>query len=80
MTGEVSIFEKSNNDWSSLMTSQNDLENTYDLEWKNFMDSIESVDSVMVSGEDGLRALEIIDCARISASLGKKIKVLKSGN
>jgi predicted dehydrogenase len=53
------------------------IDKTYFLEWQEFMDAIREGRSPMVTGEDGLRVIEVIEAARVSAELGIQTKVIR---
>ena len=70
LTGEVDLFEEGATSWKKLYAHQPQIDETYRDEWQNFVDSIHEKKIPFVVGEDGLRVLEIIEAARISATTG----------
>ena len=78
ITGEVDLFEESANSWKSLYTHQPQKDETYLSEWLIFIDFISKKEVPIVTGEDGLRVLEIIEAARISAPTGVQVMVSRS--
>jgi predicted dehydrogenase len=76
LTGEVSIFEHNKNVWEKIYTDPNDLNKTYELEWLSFIDSVNTGNKPFVTGEDGLRVIEIIEAIRIASDTGGKVPVV----
>jgi predicted dehydrogenase len=70
LTGEVDLFEESATSWNRLFHHQPEKDETYRAEWQDFTDSIQDKKIPFVSGNDGLRVLEIIEAARTSALCG----------
>jgi len=76
LTGEVSIFEHNKNAWEKIYTDPNNLNKTYELEWLSFIDSVNTGNKPFVTGEDGLRVIEIIEAIRIASDTGGKVPVV----
>jgi len=70
LTGEVDLFEEGATSWKKLYSHQPQKDETYRTELQDFVDSIEKKKIPFVTGNDGLRVLEIIEAARISATTG----------
>jgi predicted dehydrogenase len=75
LTGEVTIFEPSTNSWRELFRASSERDESYIAEWKSFLKSVEENMDPVVSGEDGLRVLEIIEAARKSSPTGVQVAV-----
>jgi predicted dehydrogenase len=76
--GEVSFFQAGKRTWETLFTNDNGMEETYILEWQELIRAIEQNMSPAVTGEDGLRVVEIIEAARLSAESGIQTPVIRS--
>ena len=76
LTGEVSIFEHNKNAWKKIYIDPNELSKTYELEWLSFIDSVNTGNKPFVTGEDGLRVIEIIEAIRIASDTGGKVPVV----
>ena len=76
--GEVSIFRAGEKTWQTLFTNDNGIEDTYILEWHELIKAIEKKRSPAVTGEDGLRVVEIIEAARLSSKSGIQTAVIRS--
>ena len=76
--GEVSLFQAGEKTWKTLFANDNGKEETYILEWQELISAIEERRSPAVTGEDGLRVVEIIEAARLSAKRGIQTAVIRS--
>ena len=76
--GEVSLFQAEKKSWETLFNNDNGIEETYILEWQELVRAIEKNMSPAVTGEDGLRVVEIIEAARLSAESGIQTAVIRS--
>lgn len=76
--GEVSIIQAGEEIWKTLFVNDNGIEETYVLEWQEFIDAIKEKRDPAVTGEDGLRVVEIIEAARLSYKSGIQTAVIKS--
>jgi len=76
LSGEVSIFVHNHSNWEKIYKDPNDLSKTYELEWLSFMDSVSTGCKPFVTGEDGLRVIEIIEAVRIASNTGGKVPVV----
>jgi predicted dehydrogenase len=70
LTGEVELFEEGAPRWKKLYGHPPQRDETYRAEWQDFVDSIQDNRIPFVTGDDGLRVLEIIEAARMSANMG----------
>ena len=76
LTGEVSLYEEGVNEWRELFVLPNKRDDSYIAEWQNFIGCVTEQKQPLVTGEDGLKVLQIIDAARHSAtSEGRMSKV-----
>lgn len=80
LNGEVELFEAGAKAWRSLYSVPHQRDDSYLAEWTNFIESISKNKLPLVSGEDGLRVLEIIDAARQSAESGGRARVATAIN
>ena len=76
--GEVSFFQAEKKSWETLFNNDNGIEETYILEWQELIRAIEQNTSPAVTGEDGLRVVEIIEAARLSAESGIQTAIIRS--
>lgn len=67
---EVSVFKSNSKEWELLFTGNTSADDVYVKEWKNFLHCVNTGDAPQVSGEGGLRVLEVIDAALKSAPTG----------
>jgi len=80
LKGEVELFEAGAKVWRSLYSDPHQRDESYLAEWRNFIENISENKLPLVSGEDGLRVLEIIDAARQSAESGGRARVATAIN
>ena len=76
--GEVSLFQAGRKTWETLFANDNGIEETYALEWQELISAIDEKRSPAVTGEDGLRVVEIIEAARLSSKSGIQTAVIRS--
>lgn len=76
--GEVSLFKPGESDWTVIFTKDNGIEETYILEWRELIRAIQEKTSPTVTAEDGLRVVEIIEAARLSAKNGNQTAVIRT--
>ena len=82
LTGEVELYAEGEKEWRKLFSEQNQRDACYFAEWKNFIDCVIEQKVPLISGEDGLKVLQIIEAARNSAvSCGQlyEIKKIQAG-
>ena len=70
LTGKVELFKEGAPGWKKLYGHEPQRDETYRAEWQDFVDSIQDKRIPFVTGVDGLRVLEIVEAARISANTG----------
>lgn len=75
ITGEVSVFEEGALSWKILFTHSPQMDETYLAEWKEFVNCVNMGIAPFVTGQDGLRVLEIVESVRSSADSGAEILV-----
>ena len=76
LNGVVLFFPAGSNEWVELFSHLHHLDESYLAEWKNFIECVVQHSKPLVTGEDGLKVLEIIEAACSSdASGGQSCKV-----
>ena len=75
LLGEVAIYEVGANEWRVLFSHQHQRDDSYLLEWKNFLECVNDRKKPLVSGFDGLKVLEIIEASRLSSANGAQISI-----
>jgi predicted dehydrogenase len=70
LTGEVDLFEFGASSWKRLYVHEPQRDETYIAEWRDFIDSIQEKKNPQITGDDGLKVLQVIEAARISSSTG----------
>ena len=74
LTGVVDQFEAGAKVWRELFCHQNQRDDSYLAEWHHFLDCINAKTVPLISGEDGLKVLQIIDAARQAAGAGNEVQ------
>ncbi len=66
LSGEIEHFTAGGASWETVFQKNTQRDGSYVDEWRHFLDCILEAKSPMVSGQDGLEVLKIIDAARRS--------------
>lgn len=67
LTGVVEHFPAGNGEWNEVFRHAQQRDDSYRAEWRHCLDCIESGHHPLISGEDGMAVLEIIEAAKSSA-------------
>ncbi len=77
LTGLVEKFEVGGMEWHVAFHNQHKRDDSYLAEWKHFLSCINEQKTPLISGEEGLKVLHIIEAARQSSKSGNQIKIKK---
>jgi predicted dehydrogenase len=78
LTGEVLFYGVGGKGWELIFNHQHQRDDSYMAEWRNFVECVNINKTPLITGEDGLKVLEIIEAARRSEkSNGKMVEVEK---
>ena len=75
LTGKVSVYPSDGNSWLELFHHQHNRDDSYVAEWQNFVGCVTGHELPMITGEDGLKVLQIIEAARSSSESGCQVSV-----
>jgi predicted dehydrogenase len=75
MTGEVDFFGFGATHWRNVYHDKPERDATYIAEWAHLIDCIENRHPPLITGEDGLAVLQVVDNARQSALSGNRVDV-----
>lgn len=78
LEGKVELYEQGGTAWQVVEECPTQRDGSYLAEWQHFLECVETGASPIVSGEDGLAVLRIIEAARASAAAGAVAKVQHS--
>ena len=78
VTGQVMLCREDENVWKELLRCQHHRDDSYLAEWKNFLDCVIENGTPLITGEDGLKVLEIIEAARSSMASGNQVSVIET--
>lgn len=68
LTGCVDFFARGTANWQTIYTHLPERDESYLSEWNHLLGLIKHREKPLVSGEDGLRVMEVIDAARTSSN------------
>lgn len=75
LTGVVEQFGAGAKEWRELFNYSHQRDDSYLAEWQNFIACVTEQKTPLITGEDGLKVLQIIEAARISAASGGQVSV-----
>lgn len=78
LTGVVGQFEAGAKEWRELFRHQHQRDDSYLAEWQHLLDCVNEQKTPLITGEDGLQVLQIIDAARQASASGSQIQIAKS--
>ena len=64
ITGEVSIYKSDSKDWCQLYSYKHQRDESYLAEWKDFLSCVTKNKTPWITGDDGLKVLQIIEAIR----------------
>jgi predicted dehydrogenase len=77
LTGLVEHFEAGQKEWRELFRYQHQLDDSYLAEWRHFLNCVGEHKEPLITGEDGLKVLQIVDAARNASESGCQVRVAK---
>ena len=75
VTGVVERFQVGAKEWRQLFHLQHQRDDSYLAEWQHFLGCITDHYEPMISGEDGLKVLQIIEATRRASDSGIQVQV-----
>ena len=75
LNGQVDLFEANSVEWKNVYKGETNLEHSYKEEWLHFIECINKKECPMISFQDGVEVLNIVDSIKDASTSGKKIKV-----
>jgi predicted dehydrogenase len=75
LSGAVELYEAGAKEWSEIFCQQHQRDVSYFDEWQHFLSCISSRVKPMVTVEDGLSVLLIIEACRLASESGKQVQV-----
>lgn len=77
LTGVVELFGAGAKEWRELFHHQHQRDDSYIAEWQHFITCVNEHKIPLVTGEDGLKVLQIIEAARKSSASACQVQVAK---
>jgi predicted dehydrogenase len=71
----VEHLEAGTDEWREIFRQQEEPDKSYLFEWEHFLACIEDRQLPLVSGEDGLEVLQIVEAARLASKCGKRVSI-----
>ena len=62
------MYEVGVKEWCELFSHPHEPDDSYMVEWENLITCVAEHKTPLITGEDGLKVLQIIEAARISAA------------
>ncbi len=78
--GAVEVFDRDGTDWRSLFAHREARDESYIHELRHFAQCISEGTPPLVSGEDGLAVLRIIEAARLSSQTRRSVSLVEDGS
>ena len=75
LTGVVEQYDVGGKEWRERFHYEYQRDDSYMAEWQNFIDCVNEHKIPLITGEDGLKVLQIIEAARLSAVSGGTVSV-----
>ena len=75
LTGIVEQFWAGEKEWCEVFRYQHQPDDSYLAEWQHFLGCINDKKTPLISGEDGLKVMQIIDASRQASESGRKVQV-----
>ena len=75
LTGQVMAYMAGEKEWRELFRHQHQRDDSYLAEWQNFLACVTENRTPLITGEEGLKVLEIIEAVRRSAASGGQVSV-----
>lgn len=75
LLGVVEQFEAGAKEWRELFRHQHQRDDSYMAEWLHFLGCINAQKTPLITGEDGLKVLQIIDASRQASESGRQVQV-----
>lgn len=73
LTGVVEQFEAGAKEWREIFRHQHQRDESYLAEWQHFLGCVSEQKTPLITGEDGLRVLQIIGAARHASESGIQV-------
>jgi len=75
VAGTVELWAAGKSGWQEIYKDQPTRDVSYAAEWQDMISCIEQGAKPMITGEDGLKVMQIIDSARLSSNIKSRVKI-----
>lgn len=76
LTGVIDCFEAGGEVWHECFRNEHQRDDSYLAEWHHFLSCINNKTVPLITGEDGLKVLQIIDAARRGINIGNQACII----
>ena len=76
LTGQVMVYRAGETAWCELFRHQHQRDDSYRAEWQHYLACVTEDGTPLISGEDGLKVVQIVEAARKSAASGCRVPVV----
>jgi predicted dehydrogenase len=78
LTGEVAFFSAGAREWHQVFSHPHQRDDSYIAEWQDFIACVNESKMPQVTGEDGLKVIEIIEAARDSSLAAGQVQIART--
>ena len=75
IAGTIELWAMGTKGWREIFRHESSCDDSYIAEWRHLMQSIKQDSEVMITCQDGLKVLRIIEAARISSKTKRQVKI-----
>ena len=75
LNDQVDLFEANSDGWKNIYKGETNLDQSYKEEWLHFIECVNKKERPMISFQDGVEVLNIVDSIKDASSSGKRVKV-----
>ncbi|TXH71055.1 MAG: Gfo/Idh/MocA family oxidoreductase [Thiothrix sp.] len=73
LTGKITLYDTIQKKWSEIFQHSHHRDESYMTEWSHFIKCVNNIEQPFITGEDGLKVLQLIEAIRLSSNCDKKI-------
>jgi len=75
LNDQVDLFEANSDGWKNIYKGETNLDQSYKEEWLHFIECVNKKERPIISFQDGVEVLNIVDSIKDASSSGKRVKV-----
>ena len=78
VAGTVDLFDGATREWKEISRTDGDVAASYTSEWRHFLDCVNGEAKPLITLQDALSTLDIVDACRVSSDEGRRVEVTTS--